>query len=323
MVILETARLQLRHFVPGDLEALFRLYRDPEVRRYFPDGTRTLEETKEELEWFRHGHPAHPELGLWATIERESGAFLGRCGLLPWSIDGTQEVELAFLIDKSRWREGLATEASVAITEYARSRLRLQRLICLVMPGNTASAAIARRVGMRFEREYTDNFGLCHIYAMELGPQGRLSEIYQYRQAMADLATSGQPSEEQLVAIATAGYDVVINLALHDDPRYSLKDEAAFVRQLGLEYVHIPVQFGAPTEADLVTFFEAMDAYKGRRVWIHCAANKRVTAFLGLFWRLREGCPEDRAFELMDDVWEPDSVWSAFIRNQLEKPNAG
>src|SRR5690606_29209850 len=107
MVILETERLILRHLEPDDVMPLFVLYRDPEMRRYFPDGTLTLEETGEEIDWFRHGHPRHPELGLWATVERSSGAFLGRCGLLPWTIDGEHEVELAYLIDKARWGEGL------------------------------------------------------------------------------------------------------------------------------------------------------------------------------------------------------------------------
>jgi ribosomal-protein-alanine N-acetyltransferase len=60
--ILETPRLVLRHFEPSDLDALFALYRDLEIRRYFPDGTRTLEETKRELDWFLHGHPRRPEL---------------------------------------------------------------------------------------------------------------------------------------------------------------------------------------------------------------------------------------------------------------------
>jgi RimJ/RimL family protein N-acetyltransferase len=132
--ILQTPRLLLRHLQPADLPALYALYRDPEIRQYFPDGTRTLEETKEELEWFLDGHPRHPELGLWATIEKESGAFLGRCGLLPWNIDGQHEVELAFLIDKARWGQGLATEAARGIVEYARLQLGLTRLICLIMP---------------------------------------------------------------------------------------------------------------------------------------------------------------------------------------------
>ena len=172
MVILETPRLVLRHLVPEDLDALYALYRDPAIRRHFPDGTLTLEETREELEWFRHGHPAHPELGLWATIERGTGAFLGRCGLLPWEIDGRHEVELAYLIDKSRWGEGLASEAAAAIVGYAERVLGLRRLICLIMPGNAASARVAEKAGMRFERELVDRFGLCHIYSRPLGAPG-------------------------------------------------------------------------------------------------------------------------------------------------------
>ena len=168
MVILETQRLKLRHFEHADLPALFALYRDPEIRQYFPDGTRTLQETKDELEWFLYGHPRQPQLGLWATIDRNSGAVVGRCGLLPWTIDGRLEIELAFLIAKERWGEGLATEASRGIVNHARITLSLNRLICLIMPGNERSASVARKVGMHFEREHTDEFGVCHIYGMSL-----------------------------------------------------------------------------------------------------------------------------------------------------------
>lgn len=168
MIILSTERLLLRHFEPEDVESLYALYRDPEVRRYFPDGTRTLEETKEELEWFVRGHPDHPELGLWATVDRHTGEFLGRCGLLPWQIKGTDEVELAFMIKKERWRRGLATEAALGIIQHANEVLHLRRLICLVMPGNEASSGVAKKVGMEFERELTEEFGPCHLYALAL-----------------------------------------------------------------------------------------------------------------------------------------------------------
>jgi ribosomal-protein-alanine N-acetyltransferase len=168
MHILTTPRLMLRHFVPQDLQPLAALYADPEMRRHFPDGTRTLEQTREELEWFLAGHPRHPELGLWATVEKQTGAFLGRCGLLPWTIDGQLQVELAFLIDKARWGEGFATEAAHGIVGHARTALGLRRLVCLVMPGNERSAAVARKVGMRWERMYTDEYGLCELWGMAL-----------------------------------------------------------------------------------------------------------------------------------------------------------
>jgi RimJ/RimL family protein N-acetyltransferase len=167
-LILQTWRLKLRRLLPEDLQLLYSLYRDPEVRRYFPDGTRTLEETKAELEFFLNGHPEFPELGLWATVERATGTLVGRCGLLPWKIDGEHAVELAFLIAKSRWREGLATEAALGIVEHARNVLHLKRLICLITPGNSASVGVARKAGMQFEREYTDELGLCHIYSCSL-----------------------------------------------------------------------------------------------------------------------------------------------------------
>lgn len=168
MLILETPRLFLRRLERGDLHSLFALYRDPEVRRYFPDGTRTVEQTEAELEWFLNGHPRNADLGLWATIEKHTGAFLGRCGLLPWTIGDTAEVELAFMIDKTRWGEGLATEAAHGIVRHARSKLVIRRMVCLVTPGNERSAAVARNVGMTFESEYTDEFGLCHLYARSL-----------------------------------------------------------------------------------------------------------------------------------------------------------
>jgi RimJ/RimL family protein N-acetyltransferase len=85
-----------------------------------------------------------------------------------WEIDGQPEVELAFLITKARWNQGLATEAARAIVEYAKEALALRRLICLIMPGNQASAAVATKIGMTFEREYTDEFGPCRIYARSL-----------------------------------------------------------------------------------------------------------------------------------------------------------
>jgi ribosomal-protein-alanine N-acetyltransferase len=113
--ILETKRLLLRRLIMDDLDSLFALYSDEEIRRYFPEGTLTFEETKEELEWFLNGHPDHPELGLWATIDKKTGQFIGRCGLLPWVIDQRPEMEIAYLLDKKYWGQGLATEAADAI----------------------------------------------------------------------------------------------------------------------------------------------------------------------------------------------------------------
>jgi len=165
--ILETERLILRHLEPGDLDALHALYSDAEIRRYFPEGTLTLEETREELEWFLDGHPDHPELGLWATIRKPDGAFIGRCGLLPWTIEGRSEVEVAYLLARPYWGRGLATEAARAIVTYAFGPLGLSRLICLVDPANTASIRVAERIGMRLESRLEDDAGPFLVYSRD------------------------------------------------------------------------------------------------------------------------------------------------------------
>ena len=85
------------------------------------------QETKDELEWFLNGHPDHPELGLWATIHRETDRFIGRCGLLPWTIDGRFEVEVAYMLAKPYWGQGLGTEAAQAILDYGFEKLGLSR----------------------------------------------------------------------------------------------------------------------------------------------------------------------------------------------------
>jgi protein tyrosine phosphatase (PTP) superfamily phosphohydrolase (DUF442 family) len=146
---------------------------------------------------------------------------------------------------------------------------------------------------------------------------GIVEAIYNYRRASPRLATSGQPTEVQLAAIAAAGFEVVINLALHDDPRYSLADEPGTVQGLGMDYVHIPVQFAHPTQGDFTAFAAAMQKSRDRRVWLHCAANMRVSAFLGLYRVLQENWQEREAFQLMHGLWQPDEVWAAFIAAML------
>ena len=166
MKILETERLLLRHLEPGDLDSLYSFYADPEISQYIPDAPRSYAETQEELEWHMNGHPKHPELGLWATIRKQTGALIGRCGLLPWHINGRDEVEIAYLIDKAYWRQGLATEAAKAILTYGFVTLKLTRLICLIDERNPASIRVAEKIGMRFEKTGEDDYWPFLIYSI-------------------------------------------------------------------------------------------------------------------------------------------------------------
>jgi ribosomal-protein-alanine N-acetyltransferase len=166
-MVVETERLILRLLTMEDLDGLAALYGDPEIRRYFPDGTRTHDQTRDELEWIIEVYYGRFGYGLWATVLRETGEFIGRCGLLPWEIDGRTEVEVAYLLDKRYWGRGLATEAARAIADHAFATLPVDRLICLVDPANTASRDVALRIGMTLLwDDYVDEAGPAHVYAL-------------------------------------------------------------------------------------------------------------------------------------------------------------
>jgi ribosomal-protein-alanine N-acetyltransferase len=170
--ILETDRLVLRHLQSEDLDSLYALYSDPQVTKFIPDAPRSYAETREELVWFQHGHPRQPELGLWATIHKDTGHFIGRCGLLPWTIDGQAEVEVAYALARTWWGQGLATEAAQGIVRYAFDQLGLSRLICLVEAENLASIRVAEKIGMTFEKESRDETGPFLVYSNFQGSGG-------------------------------------------------------------------------------------------------------------------------------------------------------
>ena len=86
---------------------------------------------------------------------------------------------------------------------------------------------------------------------------GVLEHIYNFRWRAPDLATGGQPLEDELHAVAQAGFDVVIDLALLD-AEYSLPDEPGLARALGMDFFHIPVIWEAPTQENLQQFFRVM-----------------------------------------------------------------
>lgn len=136
------------------------------------------------------------------------------------------------------------------------------------------------------------------------------------------LATAGQPSEQQLRALAERGIEVVINLGLMD-PRYCLADERALVAELGLQYYHIPVEFTKPQACELAAFCDVMDAHASQKIFVHCAANYRVTCFVALYGQLRLSWTEQRADTLIRAVWEPDPLWQEFMDTALATSRVG
>ena len=151
--LIETERLTLRSLTMDDLEALAAIYSDADVRRYFPEGVLTYEQTKEELEWIIEVYYGQYGFGLWATTLKATNELVGRCGLIPWTIEGREEVEVAYLLAKAHWGRGLGTEAARAVLSYGFDELHLSRLICLIDPANEASVKVAEKIGMSLEQE--------------------------------------------------------------------------------------------------------------------------------------------------------------------------
>ena len=143
-----------------------------------------------------------------------------------------------------------------------------------------------------------------------------LSEIYNFRLVGERLGTAGQPTEAQLRMVREAGFEAVINLALPTSDN-ALAHEGSVVTGLGMPYVHIPVDFTAPTAQDFRAFCRVMEAFEDRPVFVHCAANMRVSAFVFLYRVLHQGVAPAEAQRDLHAIWQPDEVWSQFIQEQL------
>jgi len=148
-----------------------------------------------------------------------------------------------------------------------------------------------------------------------------LNHILNFVQIAPGLGTAGQPLREQFADIAAAGYEVVINLAMPTSD-HAIPDEAAVVGGLGMAYIHIPVVWEAPQREDFEQFCEAMQRLVGRKVFVHCALNMRVSAFVFLYRVLRQGAdPEVVQWDMLQ-IWEPEGVWAEFIAARLREGSA-
>lgn len=137
------------------------------------------------------------------------------------------------------------------------------------------------------------------------------------------LASAGQIAYDQVPEIRERGYEVVINLAVADEERNAR--EGFHVAEAGLSYVHIPVDWQNPQVSDVRMFFDVMEANRDRKVFVHCFANMRASAFVYLYRTLVEGVPEDEALATMNAVWDPadQQQWADLIERVTAEYAAG
>ncbi len=145
-----------------------------------------------------------------------------------------------------------------------------------------------------------------------------LDEISNYREYSAHFASSGQPTAEQFEAIRAAGFERVVYIAWTDH-RNSLEHEDRLVKGLGMQYLHIPVDWEAPTPADFYLFAGAMQQAPAAKTLLHCQVNFRASAFSFLYRVLHEDVPVAEAKRDMNSVWTPDETWRDLIFTVLEE----
>ena len=132
------------------------------------------------------------------------------------------------------------------------------------------------------------------------------------------LWTSGQLSKNDIARLQGLGIEAVINLAPPTSSN-ALAGEAELVAHEGLPYFQIPVAWENPLHEQLDLFFALLAALHGRKLWVHCAMNMRVSAFVYLYRRIILGEDEQAAAFPLRDVWQPDAVWQAFIDAALSR----
>jgi RimJ/RimL family protein N-acetyltransferase len=158
--MLETERLVLREYVQSDFDALYAILSDPETMRHYPkpydkDGTQRW------LNWSFDNYQKHG-FGLWAIELKESGEFIGDCGITMQPIDGAWLPEIGYHISKHHWRQGYAKEAAKAVRDWCFTHTDFDAVYSYMTASNVASYSTAASVGMTRIGEYLED-GVPHL----------------------------------------------------------------------------------------------------------------------------------------------------------------
>jgi protein tyrosine phosphatase (PTP) superfamily phosphohydrolase (DUF442 family) len=156
------------------------------------------------------------------------------------------------------------------------------------------------------------------LLASKLALAADLDEISNYREYSPLFSSSGQPSASQLEAVAQDGFKRVIYLAFSDN-QTAIEKEDRVVKSLGLDYVHIPVDFDKPTIDDFEDFAAVMNRDQNSRTLLHCQINLRASTFSFLYRVIYGGVPMATAKEDLDAIWQPNPDWFSFIVEVLKQ----
>jgi ribosomal-protein-alanine N-acetyltransferase len=144
---LPTERLTLRRPVEADVDAIWRIYRDPRAWAHNPgDAIDTRDEAAERFRAW-DGHWERNGFGYW-TVERD-GRVVGFCGVKRMELHGQPVLNLFYRLDPEAWGAGIATEAATAVVRWVARNRPGEMLVARVRPGNAGSLGVASKIGLR------------------------------------------------------------------------------------------------------------------------------------------------------------------------------
>lgn len=143
-------------------------------------------------------------------------------------------------------------------------------------------------------------------------PNAELAAISNFRSYSPTFASAGQPTREQLPILKEQGFERIVYLAFTNNPT-AVVDEDVVVKGMGIEYLHIPVDFNQPLLTDFYAFADAMQRAPDKKTLLHCQVNFRASTFSFLYRVIYEGVPVDVAKADMNTVWQPNAVWRDFV----------
>lgn len=159
--IVETKRLILREYTLADFDGLYAILSDPVTMQHYP-APYNEKGTMRWLEWSLDNYQKYG-FGLWAIRLKETGQFIGDCGITMQNIDGEQLPEIGYHIHKDYWRQGYAKEAASAVRDWLFERTDFDAVYSYMTHTNVASYSTAASVGMKRIKEYADANGTLHF----------------------------------------------------------------------------------------------------------------------------------------------------------------
>ncbi|MEZ5345575.1 MAG: GNAT family N-acetyltransferase [Pyrinomonadaceae bacterium] len=143
----ETERLILRKLKSSDLNEIFAMRKDPLIMRYIRGPQTDLDSSIKWIEMMTEKWDKE-KIGFCGVIEKETGNFVGWCGL--WNLGGTDDIEVGYAIAKHRWGKGYATEAAARCLEYGFNDLSLPKIVAVAFPENIGSQNVMKKIGMKY-----------------------------------------------------------------------------------------------------------------------------------------------------------------------------